>query len=445
LHVLLEALAVALAFVLVTEIQNPQVSANTGGFLAAAFTFTLVMLLGMAAFGLYRASEHTLRETTLVRLLLAVVFSAVAVHLALMLLPEGDNYSAALLEAAVVAGVAVVPIRSLVGAWIERGVLALRVIVVGTGADALSVGQTIDSSPGFALLGYYPASPTDTCVVPRSKLLSDAHALEEWVRNHHVGEIIVAVREQRGGALPLSQLLSCRLHGTRVLDLHAFFERVTGQVPVESLKASWLIYGEGFRQDWLRTTIKRGFDILVAALLLLPGLPIMLLTAIAIRLESRGAALLRQERVGLGGQPFTVLKFRSMEMDAEKDGTPRWASADDPRVTRVGRFIRRTRIDELPQVFNVLAGEMSFVGPRPERPYFVEQLTQQIPFYGARHSVKPGITGWAQVRFTYCASVEDNTRKLQYDLYYVKNHSLVLDLLILLETIRVVLFREGAR
>jgi exopolysaccharide biosynthesis polyprenyl glycosylphosphotransferase len=171
----------------------------------------------------------------------------------------------------------------------------------------------------------------------------------------------------------------------------------------------------------------------------------MALAAIAIRLESPGPALFRQERVGLGGRTFRVLKFRSMYIDAEKDGKPRWASANDPRVTGVGRFLRRTRLDELPQVFNVLKGEMSFVGPRPERPFFVEQLTEQIPFYGARHTVKPGITGWAQVRCSYGASVDDATRKLQFELYYVKNHTLLLDLVILVETVRVVLSGAGAR
>jgi len=445
LHVLLDALAVAAAFVLVTQLHDPTLSVRTGGFVAAVFTFTVIVMLGMAAFGLYRPSEHRLHQSTLFRLALALVCSVLAVHFVVDLFPEGAYYSAALIESALVAGVAVIPIRSVVGSWARRGVLDRQVLVVGTGSDALSVGQTIEHAPGFALLGYYPSADTDTCVVPRGKLMSSAHALEETVRDFGVQEIIVAVREQRGGSLPLSHLLSCRLRGVRVLDLHAFFERTTGQVPVESLKASWLIYGDGFRQGWLRNTVKRAFDIIASLLLLLPGLPLMVLAAIAIRLETPGPALFRQERVGLGGRTFRVLKFRSMCVDAEKDGKPRWASANDPRITRVGRFLRRTRLDELPQVFNVLKGEMSFVGPRPERPFFVEQLTQQIPFYGARHTVKPGITGWAQVRCSYGASVEDATRKLQFELYYVKNHTLFLDLVILVETVRVVLSGAGAR
>jgi sugar transferase (PEP-CTERM system associated) len=319
------------------------------------------------------------------------------------------------------------------------------VLIVGTGEEALAVGQAVEASPGYTLLGYYPSSAQDPCRVPRRKLVSNESSLETWVREYGIKEIIVAVREKRGGKLPLPQLLSCRLRGVKVLDLPHFFERTTGQVPVDSLKASWLIFGEGFRQDWARNAVKRAFDVIASLLLLVPGLPVMLMTAILIRLESAGPALFRQERVGLGGRSFMLLKFRSMRQDAEHDGRPRWASATDPRITRVGRFIRRTRIDELPQVFNVLKGEMSFVGPRPERPYFVAQLTQQIPFYGARHTIKPGITGWAQVRFSYGASLEDAVQKLQFDLYYVKNHTFLLDLVILVVTVRVVLLGEGAR
>jgi sugar transferase (PEP-CTERM system associated) len=445
LHIALEALVIALAFLLATSLHDPNLSLSTGTCIASAGIFTVAVLLGMTAFGLYRRDQKRVEQRTLVRLALALGFSVLAAHLLVTLFPDGEHYSAALLESAVLAGIAVIPVRSVVGLWSRSSALVQPVIVVGTGPEALSVGQTIQRTPGFALLGYYPASDKQVGVVPRGLVLPTKHSLEDTVRDYRVREMIVAVREQRGGSLPLAHLLSCRLRGVKVLDVHAFFERVTGEVPVESLKASWLIYGEGFRQGWLRNFIKRSFDVVASLLLLVVGLPIMLATAIAIRLESRGPVLFRQTRVGLGGDTFEVLKFRSMCTDAEHDGKPRWASADDPRITRVGRFIRRARIDELPQVFNVLKGEMSFVGPRPERPFFVDQLTQQIPFYGARHTVKPGITGWAQVRYTYGGSVEDAKRKLQFDLYYVKNHTLFLDLFILLETIRVVLFREGAR
>ena len=233
------------------------------------------------------------------------------------------------------------------------------------------------------------------------------------------------------GSLPVNQLLACRLQGIRITDLSGFFERVTGEVPVNCLKASWLIYGDGFRQGWGRRAVKRCFDVMAALVLLALASPIMIASVIAIFIEGGCPIIFWQERVGRSERVFRLIKFRSMRIDAEKDGTPKWASSNDSRVTTVGRWIRRTRIDELPQIFNVLKGEMSFVGPRPERPYFVAQLTDKIPFYGARHSVKPGLTGWAQVRYTYGASVEDSEKKLQYDLYYVKNHTLLLDFLVL--------------
>jgi sugar transferase (PEP-CTERM system associated) len=245
--------------------------------------------------------------------------------------------------------------------------------------------------------------------------------------------------------LPVAELLACRAIGVRVSDLSGFFERMRGEVPIESLKASWLIYGDGFRQGFARRFAKRAFDIAASAGLLVLAAPVMALTVLAILLEGGGPVIFRQERVGRGGRSFTLLKFRSMRHDAEAGGKAQWASEKDDRVTPVGRVIRKLRIDELPQLFNVLAGEMSLVGPRPERPCFVAELATEIPFYELRHSVKPGITGWAQVRWTYTASVEDAKRKLQFDLYYVKNHSLALDLLIAIETVRVVLFAKGSR
>jgi sugar transferase (PEP-CTERM system associated) len=239
-------------------------------------------------------------------------------------------------------------------------------------------------------------------------------------------------------------LLACRIRGIPILDLAGFYERAKSEVPIDSLKASWLVYGHGFVQGRARQAAKRTFDILSSAFLLLLASPIMLITMIAIKLDSRGPVLYSQERVGLGGRSFMCLKFRSMGTDAEKDGVARWATKNDSRVTRVGAVIRKTRIDELPQLLSVLRGEMSMVGPRPERPSFVKQLKEQIPFYDVRHSIKPGVTGWAQVRYSYGASVDDARKKHQYDLYYVKNNSLLLDLLVLIETVSVVLFREGA-
>ena len=297
----------------------------------------------------------------------------------------------------------------------------------------------------MCLVGFHALEKEQRTLVSRSRVIARGGPLETTVKHLGVNEIIVAVREQRGGVLPLRSLLECRLNGVEVTDLARFFERVHGRVPIESLKVSWLIYGEGYRQSWLRGFIKRLFDVAIAVLLLLITLPIMAVIAMLIAVETRGPVVYRQDRVGRGGHKFTLLKFRSMGPDAEKDGKASWAAINDARVTRVGRFIRRARIDELPQLINVLRGEMSFVGPRPERPEFVAMLTQQIPFYAVRHSVKPGITGWAQVRYSYGATVEQAVKKLEYDLYYVKNHTLLLDLLILIDTIRVVMLGEGAR
>jgi sugar transferase (PEP-CTERM system associated) len=267
----------------------------------------------------------------------------------------------------------------------------------------------------------------------------------DLVQEFGVHEVVVAVRERRGGVLSLRQLLDCKLAGVRVLDLSTYYERSLGQVRLDSLRASWLIFGEGFRQGLLRSFVKRSFDIVAALLLLLLTWPMMLVTAALIRIEDGGPVFYGQERVGQGGRTFRVIKFRSMRNDAERDGKPRWASSNDDRITAIGRVIRKLRIDELPQIINVLKGDMSLVGPRPERPYFVDQLIQEIPFYAARHSVKPGVTGWAQVRYHYGASVDDAVHKLQYDLYYVKNHSLFLDVLVLFQTVGVVLTGKGAQ
>lgn len=242
----------------------------------------------------------------------------------------------------------------------------------------------------------------------------------------------------------MRDLLDCKIRGIRVFDIATHFEKTLGQIRVDFVNAGWLIFGDGFNQGLARTAIKRAFDVVSASVLLLVSAPLMLLTAIAIRLESPGPILFRQQRVGLNGATFDVVKFRSMRVDAEGDGKPRWATKKDDRVTRIGKIIRLLRIDELPQLFNVFKGEMSIVGPRPERPFFVDELTRRIPYYAVRHSVKPGVTGWAQVRYHYGSSVEDAQQKLHYDLYYVKNHSLFLDLLILFETVAVVLTGRGA-
>lgn len=412
-----------------------------------AVGFAALMSLLFSVFGMYRSSSVSVGVPALIgRAFLAVLVGSAIAYFALDAEGFGGRAWALVFQAMLFMLLGLVVVR-LIFHFVRRAVVgAPKVLIVGVGAEALSVAADL-AVPGRAqrrLMGYYPAGnedsvPTDARVFPRHMPLA------EVVRTHEIDEVIVAVREQRGGGVPMDELLACRLQGTPVLDLAGFYERTKGQVPTESLKASWLVYGHGFVQGSVRTAAKRVFDIACSALLLALASPVMLLTAVLIKLDSPGPVIYRQERVGLRGRTFMCLKFRSMRTDAEKDGVARWATKNDARVTRVGAFIRKCRIDELPQLISVLKGEMSLVGPRPERPSFVAQLREQIPFYDIRHSVKPGVTGWAQVRYSYGASIEDARRKHEFDLYYVKNNSLFLDLLVLIETVSVVLFREGAQ
>lgn len=328
----------------------------------------------------------------------------------------------------------------------SRPQLRQRVLVFGAGNLARMVGKTLAQiDPNVDLIGYY-AGPNEISLETSAKeLVSHDRSLTDIVMDEQIDEIVVALAERRGGSMPLRELLDCKLRGVRVVDIATHFEMTLGQIRLDAVRAGWLIFGEGFRHSLLRAITKRVFDIVCSAILILLTWPIMLITGLLIVLESGFPVLYLQERVGLNGRLFNVVKFRSMRVDAEQDGKPRWASTKDDRATRVGRVIRKLRIDELPQLFSVLSGAMSLVGPRPERPYFVDKLTQEIPFFAVRQSIKPGVTGWAQVRYQYGASVEDAIAKLQYDLYYVKNHSLFLDIVILFETVGVVLTRQGAQ
>jgi len=324
--------------------------------------------------------------------------------------------------------------------------LSKRVLVVGVSpvAHELVALESTGLQP-FSVLGFLDSDPAAPDHVPAGTvLLGKPNDLLSLVEELHPDLVLVALPDMRG-ALPTGDLLECRLRGIRVEDWPTFYEKQTGKVLVTGLRPSWLIFSDGFVKTQLLQTIKRGLDIVLALAAMVISFPVMVLVAVAIKLDSAGPALFRQERVGQNGRIFVLNKFRSMRVDAEKHSGPVWARAADPRVTRVGRFIRKTRLDELPQLVNVLVGDMSFVGPRPERPDFVRVLQKQIPFYTGRLAVKPGITGWAQVRYQYAASVEDQLEKLQYDLYYVKNLSPFLDLIILLHTVQVVLFARGGR
>lgn len=329
----------------------------------------------------------------------------------------------------------------------EKEAFAHRILVLGTGSRAMNVETcNAEAHRPYKVVSFVSVEDMEAVDVPAAQVMSLApgQSLLKLARSLNVEEIVVAIRNRRG-VMPIRQLLECKLQGITVTDISTFFEREHQRLELGSMNTSWLVFGSGFRQSWFGNLVKRIFDLLLSLVILLLTWPIMLITAIAIQMDTPGSILYWQTRVGRGNKEFQICKFRSMTQDAEKDGKPQWAASNDQRVTRVGRIIRKLRIDELPQIINVLKGEMSFIGPRPERPIFVEQLSKEIPYFLARHSIRPGISGWAQVRYPYGASVEDARQKLQYDLYYVKNHTLFLDILIMFETIKVVVFGRGAR
>ena len=324
--------------------------------------------------------------------------------------------------------------------------LVENLLVVGTGPMAMSLARQIFQQHDFAyrIVGFVDDSETERPLpagFPRR--LGNSSDLPALVERYGVDRIVVAISDRRG-RLPVSGLLHAKLSGVSVEEAAATYERLTGKVMLENIKPSWVIFSDGFRVSRLRRTLKRAADVLLASIGLAIGAIPMALTALAVWFDSGSPVLYAQERVGQYGRRFTLFKFRSMRNDAE-GAVPQWATEGDNRVTRVGRFIRLTRLDELPQLWNVLRGDMSFVGPRPERPYFVEMLSQDIPFYHERHAVKPGITGWAQVKYRYGASAEDAAEKLRYDLYYIKHLSLVFDLTIVFDTVKVILLKKGAQ
>lgn len=438
------------SMLLAVSIQLGPYGVTPGSALIFAIEFAVITTAVGTMFGLFRSGERKSLSVVFSRTALSVGVGVPICYLLFGLEPHGGQWRGLLPYAALFTLAAAILIRPVLVGLLARSLTQRRTLIIGTGADARAVEDLIETHGprGAVVVGFYPAGePTQAAAADapgRAPTFSADLRLQAIVERFHVNEVIVAAREQRGGALPMNDLLECRVAGVPVSDLSAFYERMRGEVPVDSLKASWLIYGEGFVQSPLRRWTKRAFDIVAAIALLLLALPVLLLSMLAIVIESGLPVFFVQERVGLGGRTFRILKLRTMGRDAERDGVARWATKGDARITRVGRVLRKLRIDELPQLVNVLNGDMSLVGPRPERPQFVDRLRTQIRFYDVRHSVKPGITGWAQIRYSYGASAEDAQRKLQFELFYVKNNSLLLDVLILAETVRVVLFGEGA-
>jgi sugar transferase (PEP-CTERM system associated) len=415
--------------------------------LPRALLYAGTMLGIMTAFGLYGSALHKRDREYHARFLASFPAGAIVMAIIFYIVPVivlGRGLMAlSLLFSFVLTALA----REVFFRVVGHEALKRRVLVLGSGSRAAGVEALLDKlgpGAGFHLVGFVQCGEGQPSL-EKSRLLGDCTVLRALVEQHRVDEIVVGVRDRRNGYFPTSRLLECKLEGVSIVDLPTFFERETGYVQLNSLSASWMIFSEGFSKTGLQKVLKRVFDISVSVTMLITTLPVMLVAVLAIWQETGRPILYRQKRVGESGRIFEILKFRSMRVEAEHDGVPRWAKKNDDRVTRVGRFLRTTRIDELPQLINVLRGDMSFVGPRPERPPFVSELSRKVPFYASRHSVKPGITGWAQIRYPYGASVDDAVQKLQFDLYYVKNHSLFLDLVILLQTTQVVLFGQGAR
>lgn len=416
-----------------------------GGRLASLGAFSGIVLVGMIAVGVYGAEALRSLRYALARLVVAVSMAIISLSFVDFILPGLDFWRSTLAYAMVLSILLLLANRIIVGGLLGTSAFRRRVLVLGGGNRAQRLRALADRrGSGFVIVGFIAMNEGQK-VVEDAINRAAIHDLSRFVENLGVTEVVLALEERRN-ALPLKDLLRIKTAGVHVNDFSSFLERETGRVDLDTLNPSWLIFSDGFSSGRMLSGIaKRVFDIAASGLLLLLTFPLIALFALLVKLDSKGPAFFRQTRVGLYGQPFDVIKLRSMRQDAEKAGEAKWAQTNDPRVTRIGHFIRMVRIDELPQVWAVLKGQMSFVGPRPERPQFVTDLEEQLPYYAERHMVKPGITGWAQINYPYGASVEDARQKLEYDLYYAKNYTPFLDLLILLQTIRVVLWSEGAR
>jgi sugar transferase (PEP-CTERM system associated) len=410
-----------------------------------AVLFAVAVQACLMAMGLYQSRQRARFAGVLARLVVAFAAGSVVLSALFYLFRDVLLWRGVLAPAVIIGLVLSGLLRLFFMKSVDQDVFRRRVLFIGAG-QRTSVLQKLrrrSDQRGFKPVGFVAVEGDDVWV-PEDRLLSLNGGLIELAKRLDVDEIVVAMDDRRR-AFPLEQLLVCRLNGIEVIDLIEFLERETGKVNVMLLNPSYMIFAPGFSRNTLRLFSARALDVIGSVVLLAVTWPLMLITALAILIEDGRPVLYRQVRVGFEGKPFALLKFRSMRVNAETAGKPQWASENDSRVTRVGRVIRKYRIDELPQLFNVLRGEMSIVGPRPERPEFVEELSQKIPYYRERHYVKPGLTGWAQLCYRYGASEDDAVEKLQYDLYYVKNHSLLFDFVILLQTAEVVLWQKGSR
>ena len=434
--------------VFLTQLGLEHSPAHTNVVAALLFAFTLSC--GTLAMGGYLYLARESLSSLFFRTLVAYCFvGGIGLTLVYLVMPEADPGSTNLLWAVLLASAMVILLRMVFLRIVDSEQLVRRVVILGSGEFAACLLQEYERSMqalGIRVIGCIADSKE--AAVARDKVLPIPYDFYQFCRQNKVSEIVVAQQERRrseGGWLPVPDLMECKLRGIAVTSAIDFYERELKKAKLDLVHPSWIVFSEGFKASRSRDVSKRLVDLLLSLALLVVMLPFIVVTAIAVFLETGRPVLYSQTRVGMLGKEFRIYKFRSMRQDAEKDGKARWASANDDRVTRVGAFIRNTRLDELPQIYNVIKGEMSIVGPRPERPEFVSELREKVPFYDTRHYVKPGLMGWAQLKYPYGASVEDARGKLEYDLYYSKNHSLMMDFLIMIQTVEVVLLGKGVR
>ena len=444
---LLEIAILFLSAVLAWRFRMYQIdgTASISGRLPELCVYAFTMYVLMLGVGAYQLSSFRSARSTGARVLLAFVLGILILSAGFFLFPTLELWRSVLFYAVIISLVLIFFVRFVFLSLIGFRRFRQPIIVVGAGERGQRmVDLSLEETSGFRIAEHFSVGRGED-VVPNCPRLAELGSLADFCLDNDVEEIVLALDERRG-ALPSKQLLEAKLSGVRVIDKTTFLERMTGRVDLATVTPSWLIFSDGFGagSSTLSLVAKRLFDIVTSLTLLIGSSPVLLIAAIGVRLSGPGPIFYRQERVGQFGRIYSIMKFRSMVVDAERDGAV-WAQAADPRVTRFGRIIRSTRIDEIPQIFNVLRGDMSFVGPRPERPMFVDELTESIPLYAERHIVKPGITGWAQLNYPYGASLEDARHKLEYDLYYIKNYSLLLDLSILIQTARVVIWQDGVR
>lgn len=442
-----------LVFASIYIVKNVQQSLGVGGDTDIstspylALTYAGLFSAGSMAMGVYMAMMREGFMAMFFRTLVAYCFiGVIAITVLALIWPFYDVGGNNLVWIVLVATCLTLIVRGLFGELFDSEQMVRRVLVVGTGQSARQLQkdyETVKKSLGLRIVGYVGSES-------QSILAADCLALpEDWVaycKQHRISEIVVAAQERRksdGNQFPIDKLLQCKLNGIEVLDAVEFYERELNKVKLDLLQPSWIIFSDGFLLSKSRDLAKRIFDVFISVFLFLVLLPFLLCAACLVYLETGRPILYSQKRVGKNGREFNIYKIRSMRQDAEKDGKAVWAKSKDNRITRVGAFLRNTRVDEIPQLWNVLKGDMSFVGPRPERPEFVQELNENIPFYEQRHIVKPGLMGWAQLNYPYGASVEDAKGKLEYDLYYTKNHSFIMDLLIMIQTVEVVLLGKG--